>query len=214
MAGRDRAMMSFRIAVPRRIALGWAAWVGVVTLVVVAAPAFGSDVGGTLAIVPALVLVGLVLAERRGRAHVARRSPGAGVAVVVALAAADLARPASSRTHLGRFADRLVSGDGGDVLARKLQGNLAHLDLELLELRVVTFFSRSPPWPPAVAPPARCRHRRPYLHVCVPRRRRTNGVLGMALNDSGIVVPGIMLAIVVPFLVVCTFPPAARERGG
>jgi hypothetical protein len=45
----------------------WAAFVGAVTLIAVAAPAFGSDVGGTLAVAPSFALLVTLLAGRRVR---------------------------------------------------------------------------------------------------------------------------------------------------
>ena len=42
-------------------------------------------------------------------------------------AAIDLSRPPESRTHLGRFADKLVSGDFSIVLQRKLESNISVL---------------------------------------------------------------------------------------
>lgn len=210
---RDRATTSFRFDVPRGVALGWAAWVGAVTLVVVAAPAFGSDVGGTLSLVPTLVLVALVLSGRRIGARRVLLAGAAGAAVVVALAAADLARPAASRTHLGRFADRLVSGEGGEVIERKLQGNLAILTssfwsfvlLGILVLAGVAAWR----WRARLATVTADR---PSMRVFLVAFAAT-AVLGMLLNDSGIAVPGIMLAIGVPFLAVCALAPAARGRG-
>jgi hypothetical protein len=93
----------------KRLIVCWAAWVGAITLVADAAPRFGSDVGGTLAILPGW-----------GAAHRAGRSSPQPAAVALAgrrrcsmtCSRAGSARPASSRTHLGRFADDLLHGDG------------------------------------------------------------------------------------------------------
>ena len=90
-------------------------------------PALGSDVGGVLATVPGFAVVVLLLG---GVALNWRRSAVIAVAtlgVLAGFAVLDLARPASSRTHLGRLVAR--TADGGletlaTVLERKLTANV------------------------------------------------------------------------------------------
>lgn len=201
-------------AVPARRGwvLGIAAWVGAVTLVADAAPRYGSDVGGTLAIIPGFVVLLTVLAGRRiGWRRVL--AAGVGTVVLVAvLAAADLTRPASSRTHLGRFADDLLHGDGGLVIRRKMRGNLAILTSSvwsvvlLLLLVGIAWFA----W-----------RRRETLMDALRDRATTRAflagfvtvaVLGFALNDSGIAVPAVMLVAGVPWLVSSLVPVVRRAR--
>lgn len=192
--------------------LGTAAWVGAVTLVADAAPRYGSDVGGTLAIIPGFVVLLTVLAGR----HIGWRrlvAAGAGTVVLVAvLAAADLTRPASSRTHLGRFADDLLHGDGGLVIRRKMRGNLAILtssvwSVVLLLLLVGIGWSA---WRRRAVLTDALRDRpttRAFLAGFV-----TVAVLGFALNDSGIAVPAVMLVAGVPWLVSSLVPVVRRAR--
>ena len=96
--------------------------VALVAVVVVAAdgaPAWGSDVGGVLALVPAFVLLGLRTAGRRLSPVRLVLSGLAAVAVVAGFALADLARSPADRTHLGRFAQDVADGTAGTLLRRK-----------------------------------------------------------------------------------------------
>jgi hypothetical protein len=201
-------------AVPARRGwvLGAAAWVGAITLVADAAPRFGSDVGGTLAILPAVVVLLTVLAGRRiGWRRLVLAGVGTAVLVMM-LAALDLARPAASRTHLGRFADDLLHGDGGLVIRRKLRGNLSILTSSFWSLLLVALL---------VAVGVLAWRRRAALVTALEHRPTTKAflagfvtvaVLGFALNDSGIAVPAVMLTVGVPWSVATLVPVVRRER--
>ncbi len=177
----------------------WAGFVGAATVVVVAAPAFGSDVGGTLALVPAMAAVVALLAGRRPSALTVVGATAAAAAVVVGLAAVDRARPAAERTHLGRFLDRILDGDGGIVLRRKVRGNLDILTASVWSVLLAVIL---------VAGAWILWRRRDRLVAAVAGRgdvraflagSATVAVLGFVLNDSGIAVPAAMLAVVVPW---------------
>lgn len=201
-------------AVPSRrtIVLGWAAWVGAITLVADAAPRFGSDVGGTLAVLPAAVVLVSVLAGRRIGWRRATIAIVGAVVLVAALAAIDLARPAASRTHLGRFADDLLHGDGGLVIRRKMRGNLSILTASAWSVVLLVLL---------VAVAVLAWRRRAMLNDALRDRLTTRAflagfvtvaVLGFALNDSGIAIPGVMLTVAVPWLVSSLMPVTRRER--
>lgn len=204
------AVAAMHLARPVVPATWWAAFVGAVTTIAVAAPAFGSDVGGTLAIVPTFaVMVAMIAGKRIGW----RRLVVIGVATVAAVAAlafVDLARPASSRTHLGRFLDDLLHGDGGLVIRRKMRGNVAILTssfwsfvlVAVIALLLVVAWRRREQVLPEI-------RRRPALRVFVVGFA-TVALLGFGLNDSGLAVPAIMLAVAVPWLVASLVPVVAR----
>jgi hypothetical protein len=188
----------------------WAATVGCLSVIAVAAPAFGSDVGGTLALVPTFVVVVLLIAGRRVDW---RRAVGAGVAAVVVLcglAAVDLARPAESRTHLGRFARKVLDGEAGLIIRRKIRGNLDILFATFWSFVLVALFVGGAVlwW--------RSRDRfADYLATRPALRAFMLGFvivafLGSALNDSGIVIFGIMLGVMIPFVVATTVAPVLR----
>ena len=190
--------------------LGWASWVGVVTTIAVAAPAFGSDVGGTLAIVPAFAGLLTVMAGRRLRLWRSVLVGLSTIGVVTALAFVDRSRAPSSRTHLGRFLDELIDGDGWLIIRRKLHGNLSILTSSFWSIVLVVVVAGT------VAGAWRRRERlvavldghpvvRPFLTGFA-----IVAVLGFALNDSGLAVPAVMCNVAVPWLVVTMLPVVKR----
>jgi hypothetical protein len=117
-----------------------------------------------------------------------------------ALAALDLSRPAKDRTHLGRFVTDVFNGHAGVVIHRKLAANWSVLTssvwtwlvpvalafLAFLALRRNGFLDELQRRVPGVRP---C-----LLSALVV------GVLGFALNDSGVAVPAMMFGIVLPWV--------------
>jgi hypothetical protein len=196
---------------PRRVSW-WAGFVGSVTLIVVAAPAFGSDVGGTLAVAPSFALLVTLLAGRRVRWRGVIAALVISVGLVGMLALIDLQRPASSRTHLGRFLDRLVHGEGGLILRRKLQGNITILTESVWAMLLVVVI---------VAAAVLSWQRRDRLRTALADRHMVSAflaasgvmaLLGFALNDSGIAVPAAMITVAVPWLVAVLVPVVERRR--
>lgn len=170
------------------------------TAVVDGAPFWGSDLGGLVALAPvalglALVAAGYRLSPRRMVVVVV-----AAAAVVVAAAAVDLARPAGSRTHLGRFADDVLHGRGGGLLARKLDANLALTAHGPLQVGVVLVAVA------ALLAVRRAARGAPVGGLAAVGTRWLLGlqavavaaVLGFAINDSGIAVVATALLLAVP----------------
>jgi hypothetical protein len=191
-------------------------WLGVaalllgVTLVVDGSPNMGSDVGGVLAAFPAFVVV---LALLGGWRLGWRRGALIGVATVVVLgvfAAFDLSRPESQRTHLGRFVQRLVDGDAGVILRRKLNANLSILTSSVWTLLIPVGFAFL-----AFLVVRRHGFLRD-LQTTVPGVRAclwgalVLGALGFALNDSGVAIPAMMFGILLPWIAFLTL----RTRAG
>ncbi len=170
----------------------------VVALVADGSPFWGSDVGGALTLVPAAGLTASLILGWRPRFRTALVWCLSAVGVVALFGALDLARPSDDRTHLGRLFER-ISDDGWSafetVVVRKLQANLSVLTSSVWTLMV--------PLALAVAAyllwvaPGRLRRLRdePALRTALPGLG-VAGVLGFALNDSGIAVPGMMLGVV------------------
>lgn len=195
----------------RRDAAWFAAVVGAVTLVAVAAPAFGSDVGGTLALIPAFGLMVMWLDGRRVSWQRGLIAIGVAVAAVGVLALIDRARPEASRTHLGRFLDELLDGDGSLILRRKLRGNIAILTSSFWTLILAGLIVVVGVW---------CWRRRDWLLASVADRPAVAAfsvgwavaaALGFALNDSGLVVPAVMLGVAVAWLVSVIVPVSVRQ---
>ncbi|MDQ1701234.1 MAG: hypothetical protein QOF57_486, partial [Frankiaceae bacterium] len=116
-------VVAARQATPRGRAVATAV-VGAAAVAVLGAPMWGADDGGVLALVPALVVLGLLAARRRvSPARVA--GAGLATAALVALVGLlDAARPQDKRTHLGRFVASLGDGTAGVTLRRRLSADL------------------------------------------------------------------------------------------
>lgn len=168
------------------------------------APMWGADVGGALGGLPALALVGIRLGGWKVRWRTVVLWAVAGVAAVVLLGLIDLTRESADRSHLGRLFERIGS-DGIDglwtVVDRKLGANLRSLRGSIWRfiLVPVLFAVVLVAW----RAPGRLRD----LARAFPAVRQILPgvvlamVLGYAVNDSGIAVPGMMLAVSVPAVV-------------
>jgi hypothetical protein len=157
-------------------------------LVVGAGPWFGADVGGVLTGVPTFGT--LLLGWRGGRP--ARRVLAVVAVVTVAVlalfVAADLARPPSSQTHLGRA---FGSGDLMDDVARKGQRALATV---AHPLALVVLLGAG-----AVAL-ARPRLRGRPARAATAWALAAAAVIGSAVNDSGLLVGAAVVAVGWPAL--------------
>jgi|RhiMetdeSRZDD1v2_1073273.scaffolds.fasta_scaffold154813_1 hypothetical protein len=103
----------------------WLAVAGGATLVLLdGTPGIGSDFGGVLALVPAVVLLAMVATGVRVSAPRVIAALAAGVMVVTALAVADYLRPTADQTHLGRFVGQVLDGNAVEVVTRKAEANL------------------------------------------------------------------------------------------
>jgi len=195
-------LLAYLLAGPAGVVLGVA--VLAVALVADGMPFWGSDVGGVLASVPAFALVALGLTGRKvSWRRVAALGAGA-VAAVIGLGFVDLLRPAGSRTHLGRLFEQ-IGHDGfrpfSDAVQRKIAENLSVIPTSIwipLVPAVLAFYA----WLAYGSSPKleEIRRRAPSMRpafigllICA--------VLGMALNDSGIAVPAMMLGVLNPVLV-------------
>ena len=154
--------------------------------------------------IPAFALAFTLLAGWRVRVRTVFWWALGTIGVVVALGLLDLTRDASHRTHLGRLFERIGDqGSGGftTVVNRKLDANLATLSHSVWRFTIVPIVLlalyvgwRMPERLAAV------RERLPALIPCVIGIGAA-AVLGYALNDSGIAVPGVMLSVFVPTMV-------------
>ena len=165
-------------------------------------PAWGADVGGVLALVPTTIVIALLLSGRSVDWRKAASIAAVTVVVLGGFAAADLLRPEDSRTHLGRLAERVVGGDGGlaTVVQRKLETNLSILTSSVWTwlIPVAVVFLAFLLWRRA-GWLRRLEGEAPGLRAGLVGLLVAGG-LGFALNDSGVAVPAVMLAIVLPYL--------------
>ncbi len=187
----------------RRGAIAAAALLGFV-LVVDGLPAWGADVGGVLTAVPAFAYVGYRLFGARIRLRTVVLFGLATLVVIGAFVAYDLAQPSEQRSHLGRLFEQ-IDAQGSDalvtVVVRKAAANLRVITSSVWLLMV----------PGALGFAAYLLWRRPRLVSVIEHRIPSisivlaglmiTGVLGFALNDSGIAVPGMVLGVLNPVLV-------------
>ena len=111
----------------RRRAVIAAAAVAAATVIASGWPGFGAKVGGTIAMVPAyLVLLaaiaGIKITPRRGLIIAV-----SGIVLVAAFAIVDYLLPAIGPSHLGGFVGQVVHGGAGATLRRKVSSNLHSL---------------------------------------------------------------------------------------
>jgi hypothetical protein len=184
-----------------RYSLAVAASLFILVVIVDGAPDFGADVGGILALVPGLGATWLLLAEKRPNVKTVLLLCVAVLAAVGVFLAVDLAQPEASQTHLARlFEDAQARGSDVfvDIVQRKIETNL-----RVFRTTIWTYLV-----PPALALIAllllRPRNRWERVAERYPRLRAgligglVLAVVGFAVNDSGIVVPAMMLALLVP----------------
>jgi hypothetical protein len=119
------------------------------------------------------------------------------VVAVSALAIADWSRPAADRTHLGRFVQQVLDGDGGHVIAHKAGANLSLLHNPVIvaaALPLLIVVTTALAWPERLKLHALARAQRedPALRALLVSALAT-GLLGFAANDSGVIVPAVAL---------------------
>ncbi len=207
----------------RRLAGAAVAVIGAVVTVLDVAPAWGSDFGGPIALVPAFaVLTLLVLGARLSLARVAVIAAGT-VLLLTAVSVVDWLRPADERTHLGRFVQTVIDGGAFQVIGRKAEQNLTILFGSVLSvlvpvgaLFVALVLLRPSSWgAPALA---KAYERSPTLRqglACL----LVLLAIGFAVNDSGTAIPAIGAMLAIPLLIAVSMqallvdraPPAERR---
>jgi hypothetical protein len=188
----------------RRIGGRRGAWVAIgllgAAVLVDSAPFWGSDVGGTLSMVPAFAITAVLLLGRSIRVRTVLSTLAALALAIVLFTGLDLLRAPEHRTHLGRLAERIDQRGIGDFLVtihRKLNENLSAFTHSVwgFMLPIAAWLI----WWLVRRAPNRLR----ALSAAVPEGRVAMvgfaivGVLGFLLNDSGIAIPGVMLAILI-----------------
>jgi len=202
----------------RGLAAGVVVLIGVVTTALDGLPSIGADFGGPPALVPGFAILALLTAGIRLNWWRTLGVLAAGAVTVTAFAVVDYLRPADSRTHLGRFVETVLDGGAWQVVERKLAQNVKVLvgsELTLLAVAglvlVILVLGRtlrkavvapdggSYGWLSAHAPLKRLGTDSPMLRPGLIALAATMAI-GFALNDSGILIPALGGALVVPLL--------------
>lgn len=184
-----------------RRALGITAVLFLAIVIVDGAPMWGSDVGGVLALVPAFGMTLILLAGKRPGLRTIAISAALTLVVLGGFLVLDLARPVDQQTHLARlFEDIRLRGPGAffDTVGRKVETNL-----RVFTSTIWTYFV-----PPSLAFISwlllRPKGRWERFAGDYPTLRAgligglVLSLLGFAVNDSGIVVPAMVLSYLVP----------------
>ncbi|NUR98093.1 MAG: hypothetical protein HOV67_22915 [Kribbellaceae bacterium] len=178
--------------------------IGGVAIVIDGKPGWGTDFGGILGLTPAVLLMAWMTWRGRVSWRALLGVAVGGVLAVSAVAYLDYRRPPAQRSHFGNFAARVIEGDVGDVLVRKLQAALAVFHSPagwvLLVALVLCMLATVLPERVPIASYRTFYYSRPMIRptlvaltVC--------GLAGSLLNDVGIIVAGIMGGFAVPMLV-------------
>ena len=118
------AAHSFR---PQRVAVTATAAVALAVVIASGWPGFGAKVGGTIAMVPAFLVLLAVVAGIKITFRRALLIAVSGLVLVAAFAVADYLIPAIGPSHLGDFVGSLLHGRAGGTLHRKISSNLHSL---------------------------------------------------------------------------------------
>ena len=199
-ARRDAALAVTAVAVFAVIASGW--------------PGFGSKFGGTVAMVPGFILLGLCAAGVRVTVRRAVAIAVSGVVAVTLFALANYFVPITGHSHIGEFVGQVLHGGAGGVLQRKISSNVGSLTITpyspLVPLVVIALgiLLARPRWLRADWLPG--------MWEKVPLLRPTLAamwvvaVLGWLADDSGVTVA----AAALPFALPLAIAVHAGARGG
>ena len=182
--------------------------VGVVGLLAVVAsgwPGFGAKVGGTIALVPCLLLLAAWLSGVRVRRRWAVPFAVSGLVLFLAFALASYFIPGAGVSDMGTFAGDLLHGRGGDLLQRKVSANVGSLTLNVFSwlIPVAAVLAGVALWQPAAL---RLRTLA-FAFAALPLVRVLAWlswlvlVIGWLADDSGVIVPAVALPFVVPLTI-------------
>jgi hypothetical protein len=223
-------------ALPRRPAAAMSA-TGLFAVVALGWPGFGAKVGGTIALVPCLVLL-VASAAGRGWARDGAAGAGAagpsgrtglgwrwavpialsGVALFAVFALVSYFLPAAGRSDIGTFAGNLLRGNGGGLIERKASSNVGTLTVSAARWLI-----------PAAAVAAAVALWRPSAlrlrtlsaaFESAPAVRTLSWlcwlvlIIGWLADDSGVVVPAAALPFAVPVVVSIAVSVSAAPGGG
>ena len=189
-------LLAWRVRAPRGLQVGIA--ILAVSLLALAPPIWGQKFGAVLSATPAFVLLVWLLLGRAVRVRTVVALGGVLVLSGVVVGVIDLLRPGDQQTHVGRFFDTIGGGGSSSTLTvihRKADEAIRTFG-ELHWFTVIAAVLAVTVW--------LCVWRGAPLRVAaerVPTLAPTGialvvlAVLGLALNDSGIAVPGMMLTV-------------------
>jgi hypothetical protein len=190
--------------------------VGVFAVVASGWPGFGAKVGGTIAMVPCFLLLGLAMAGIRLSWRWVLLVAVSGVALFAIFALVSYFTRIAGQSDIGHFAGDVLHGHAGRVLLRKIHANVGSLALGAFSplVPIVVVLTGLMLWRPSwfglkLVPLAYAAQPllRPVLAVLwlMP-------VLGWVADDSGVVVPAAALPMAVPLGIAIAAAAAYRDH--
>ena len=201
-----------------RVPVQAATAVGLFAVVALGWPGFGAKVGGTIALVPCLVLLIAALAGVRVGWRWALPVAVSGLALFTVFALVSYFFPAAGVSDIGTFAGNLFRGGGGAVLERKASANVGTLTASAARwlIPVAAVASAAALWRPSAlrlrtlsqafesAPAVRTVAWLCWLVL----------MIGWFADDSGVIVPAAALPFAVPLVVSIAVSVSAAPGGG
>lgn len=188
----------------RRGAVALVAGLGCFAMLLDGWPGVGSDFGGVIAFVPGIAVTTLLVAGRRVSIVKMGAFCVAGGVLVMAIAYLDYLRPAADQTHLGRFVGQIADGTYLPVIIRKLEAMLRTMlspnlmPIVITALAFLVFAVLRPGTASAGVVPLAF-ERSPMLKAGL-IGALVSGVVGTLVNDSGVAVLSMVLALSVPLV--------------
>lgn len=201
---------------PTRSARWLAVVIGGTLIVIDGTPGLGSDFGGVLALVPAIVLLTMIATDISLSPARVAGALAAGVAAVTVIAIADYQRDPDNQTHLGRFVGQLLDGTAWAVVERKLDASwYILLNSPVAILAPFLVLTLAGLFVPREGAGRRLLASATPVEVAAGISTATAAVLGSLLNDSGIAVFVAAGCVIVPLLLGGTLPaePVEAEAG-
>lgn len=179
--------------------------VGLLAVVASGWPGLGAKVGGTIALVPCLLLLVVWLSGARVRGWWAVPVAVSGLVVFLVFAVVSYFLPAAGVSDIGTFAGNLLHGKAGDVLQRKVDSNVGSLTLNVFSwlIPVAALLSGAALWRPGafrLRTLAAAFAALPVLRVLAWLCWLVL-VIGWFADDSGVLVPAAALPFVVPLVI-------------
>jgi hypothetical protein len=205
----------------RRPAVLAVAAVAVFTVFASGWPGFGGKVGGTIAMVPCFLLLGMVVAGTRLNWRRILLVGVSGLALFAVFALISYLVPATGHSDIGVFAGNTLHGRSGGLLLRKINSNLGSLSVNAFSplIPIVAIVTGLMLWRPAWFRLTTM----PAAFAAEPLLRPVLGVLwlmpvlGWLANDSGVIVAAAVLPFALPLaiaiLAAAAYPPDQARYG-
>jgi len=197
------ALMALRrFPASRRPAVCLVAVVAVFAVFASGWPGFGGKVGGTIAMVPCFLLLGLAVAGVGLNWRRILLVAVSGLVLFAVFALISYFVPVTGKSDIGAFAGDVLHGHAGSVLLRKINSNIGSLSVNAFSpvIPIVVLLSGLMLWRPSWF---RLRTV-PLAYAAQPLMRAIIGVLwlmpvlGWFADDSGVIVPAAALPLALP----------------